>query len=126
MTKTRAEKIIERDIEVKIQRQIEGIHDQYNSLENIIQKEDYRKILHADLEYTPKEGETYESYSARAKIYANFNAKKNIKSHISGPKGAWYTHRNPAGCFCCEDMNLISVLIQTLRLIAIKYPKAVF
>ncbi len=124
--KTRAEKIIERDIEIKIKRQIEGIHDQYSSLENIIQEEDYRMVLHADLEFTPKKEETFQSYATRASIYAKFNATKNIKTHISGPKGAWYTHRNPAGCFACEDMNLISVLIKTLHLMAKQHPNSTF
>ncbi len=124
--KTIAEKRLERLIEANIQRQLENQHDQYNSLENNIQEEDVRKILKADLEYTPKEGETWLSYYTRAKIYADFNAKKNIKAHISGPKGAWWTHRNPSGCFCCEDMNLISVLIQTLQLQSKAHPEDIY
>ncbi len=124
--KTIAERRQEREIEKNIKNQLGHMHDQYNSLDNVIQEDDVRKILKADLEFTPKEGETWESYYARAKIYADFNAKKNIKAHISGPKGAWWTHRNPSGCFCCEDMNLISVLIQTLHLQTLAHPKDIF
>ncbi len=122
--------IEEKKQEAKLLRQINedrhGLRDQYNSLDNKIQKEDYEQVLRADLEYTPKEGETIQSYAARAKIYQQFNAKKNIQAHIAGPKGAWWTHRNPSGCFCCEDMNLLSVLSKTLSLIGHKYPGLTF
>ncbi len=124
--RTIAEKRAERHELDKIERSLKIGQDQYNSTENIIVKEDYEKILQADLEYAPKKGETYESYYARLKIYVEYARKKNIKSHISGPKGAWWTHRNPSGCFCCEDMNLMSVMIQTMHLQALKYPEATF
>ncbi len=105
----------------------EIIVDQYNSLDNPYQESDYNKtILETDTEWLPKKGETYQSYVARATIYAKLASKHNIQSHINGPKGAWWTHRNPSGCFMCEDTNLISCLINILQIISKKYPKGTF
>ncbi len=104
----------------------ENLTDQYNSLDNPYQETDYKKILHADLQFTPKKDETILSYATRIKIDSNYNAKKNIQSHINGPKGAWYTHRNPGGCFMCEDTNLISVLVQALLILAENHPELRF
>ncbi len=123
---TIAEKKLEAELLRKIEINKHNLGDQYNSLENEVQPEDYEQVLRADLEYTPKQGETVKSYAARARIYQSFNAKKNIQAHISGPKGAWWTHRNPSGCFCCEDMNLLSVLAKTLSLIGEKHPDITF
>jgi len=106
----------------KISVQRNGLRDQYNTLDNPYDINDIEKITKADLEYTPNEGETLSSYYARAKIYVKMCEKKNIQTHINGPKGAWYTHRNPSGCFACEDLNLLNTLLRTLQLIAEKYP----
>lgn len=102
------------------------IRDQYNALNNDYSPDDYEKILHADLNFTPKKGESYISYATKAEVYRDTNAKRNIQTHINGPKGAWYTHRNPAGCFACEDTNLIHILVQTLMLIAQRHPEDTF
>ncbi len=108
----------------KINLQRNGLRDQYNTLDNPYDLHDTEKVTRADLEYTPNEGETFSSYYARAKIYVKMCEKKNIQTHINGPKGAWYTHRNPSGCFACEDLNLLNTLLRTLELIAEKYPEA--
>ncbi len=110
----------------KIELQRKQLRDQYNTLDNPYQSDDYEKVLHADLEFTPKGGETWSSYCSTVLIYAKMNAKKNIQTHINGPKGAWYTHRNPQGCFACEDTNLISVLCSVLSLMSKQYPNNTF
>ncbi len=106
----------------KINMQRNNVRDQYNTLDNPYDLHDIEKVTKADLEYTPNEGETLNSYYNRAKIYVKLCEKKNIQTHINGPKGAWYTHRNPAGCFACEDLNLLNVLLRTLEIITEKYP----
>ncbi len=98
------------------------IHDQYNTLE----KPEYNyteSIINSNLEFTPSPGQTWESYAIEAQIYQKTNEKISTASHINPPKGAWYTHRMPAGCFICNDANLISVLVQTIAIMASKYPK---
>lgn len=124
--KTIAERRAEAEMQKKYERQMNGITDQYNSLDNKIEEEDFERILKADLEFAPKKGESFESYHSRAKIYAQYNAKTNIKTHILGPKGAWFTHRNPSGCFACSDTNLIAVLLQTIKLMVLQHPKDTF
>ncbi len=106
----------------KIELQRKGMRDQYNTLDNPYNENDIEKIIHADLEYAPKSKQTWKSYSENLRIYYRLCCKKNIQNHINGPKGAWYVHRNPSGCFACEDMNLLSVMLQTIELMASKYP----
>ncbi len=106
----------------KIELQRKGMRDQYNSLDNPYDMHDVEKVTRSDLEYAPNEGESLSSYYQRAKIYVKLQEKKNIQTHINGPKGAWYTHRNPAGCFACEDLNLLNILLRTIQLIQEKYP----
>ncbi len=99
-------------------------HDQYNSLRNPYQSQDYnRELNESDTDWLPTENETILSYHARLTIYAKINLKHNVQSHIDGPKGAWWTHRNPGGCFMCDDTNLIHVMLNVIGNLAKKYPK---
>ncbi len=100
-------------------------HDQYNTLE----KRDYtytETIINSDLEYAPSRGQSWHSYCIEAIIYAKTGFKTNERSHIKPPKGAWYTHRMPQGCFMCADQNLISVLIDVIKVMSSKYPNEKF
>ncbi len=107
----------------KIDAQRKNIRDQYNTLDNPYDLDDIDKVTKSDLEYAPNEGETLNSYYNRAKIYVKLCEKKNIQTHINGPKGAWYTHRNPAGCFACEDLNLLNVLLRTIKIMEEHFPE---
>jgi len=110
----------------QLERQQKGLHDQYNSLENKFEPEDYTKVLKADLEFAPKYGENILDYAKKLPIYRDTNAKKNIQTHINGPKGAWYTHRNPAGCFACEDTNLINILVDVIMILSNRHSKETY
>lgn len=103
-----------------------GRWDKYNTTDKMVDENDYKKVLNADLEFTPNKGETWESWFAKAEVYAKMGAKKNIKAHINGPKGAWWTHRNPQGCFPCEDTTLITTLINVMGIMVQQYPKNIF
>ncbi len=106
--------------------QEQGQWDRYNTTDKMVDSHDYKKVLNVDLEFSPKKGESWESWFVKAELYADMGAKKSIKAHINGPKGAWWTHRNPQGCFPCEDMNLIRVLINVMGVMVQQYPKNVF
>ncbi len=100
-------------------------HDMYNTLE----KQEYtytEKVVNSDLEYSPSKGQSWLSYSIEASIYAKTGLKTSDRSHINTPKGPWYTHRHPNGCFMCADQNLISVLIDVIKLMSSKYPTQKF
>ena len=90
----------------KIDRQRKGLRDQYNTLEKPYDENDIEAVVKCSLAFTPSKGQTLSSYLEALKIYYKICCEKNIKTHINGTKGAWYTHRNPMGCFACEDMNL--------------------
>ncbi len=106
----------------RLERQQKGLRDQYNALDNPIEEADYKKVINADLEFAPKRGVSWIEYAKEIEIYVKMQAKKNIQTHINGPKGAWYTHRNPAGCFACESMNLENVMKNVLRCMAEAHP----
>ncbi len=99
-----------------------GLNDQYNTLDNPIDPDDIKHILKTDLQFSHHEGQTWASYLNELRIYKKFCEEKNIKTHINGPKGAWYTHRNPMGCFACEDINLINTMFRALTIMVKQYP----
>ncbi len=118
------------DFEEKMLRQLHlqtrGLHDRYNSLDNPIDEDDYKNVVKSTLDYSPSENDTYTGYYEKLKIFVKLCSQRNIKTHIAGPKGAWYTHRNPQGCFACEDMNLMSVMCDIIGLMASRTPDTLF
>ncbi len=94
--------------------------------EEKLDKNDYKKVTNANIDYAPHRGETWNEFAGRIKIYADLNAEKNRLTHIDGPRKAWYTHRNPQGCFMCEDTNLISLMRRVIAYMAWKFPESKF
>ncbi len=105
----------------KLELQENDLTSQYTDLEKI-DKNDYYKVVNANVTYAPHKGEDWKTYSTRLGIYAKINADKNRLAHIDGPRKAWYTHRNPMGCFMCEDTNLISLMCRVIAEMASLYP----
>ncbi len=98
--------------------------DQYNSLRNKYNPQEYdNDILETDTNWLPIKNETILSYYKRLEIYNKINLKHNVQSHINGTKGAWWTHRNPGGCFMCDDINLLQTMLNVIGNLAKKYPK---
>ncbi len=110
----------------KIEIQRKGLRDQYNTLDNPYDIDDIDKLIKKDIEYAPKSDQTWKSYASELNIYKKMCEKKNIQTHVNGPKGAWYTHRNPSGCFACDDLNLLNVMYDTILYMASKYPDESF
>ncbi len=97
----------------ELERQEEHLKSQYTDAEKM-DVNDYKKVINSTVEYSPNKGESWMEYAKRVMIYAHINAEKNRLTHIDGPRKAWYTHRNPMGCFMCQDTNLISMLVRVL------------
>ncbi len=111
----------------KLEMQQNDLTSQYDNEEKEnMQEADYKKLVNANLNFTPKKGETWQEYAYRVKLFADMASEKNRLTHIDGPRKAWYTHRNPMGCFMCEDTNLIHVLRRTVALMASQYPENKF
>jgi len=108
----------------KLSLQREGLKDQYNTLdENKDLGNTSSYVPTPSLAYSPINGELLASYYQKLKIYRKINYEKNTKAHITPPKGAWYTHRSPLGCFMCEDQQMINVLLEIIRILSLRYPK---
>ncbi len=105
--------------------QEKDLTSQYTDEERL-DSNDYRKIVNAHAICTPDTNELWTHYADRLQIYCKIGSDKNRLTHIDGPRKAWYTHRNPMGCFMCEDTNLIAVMRRVIGLMAIKYPKEKF
>ncbi len=104
-----------------------GLRDQYNSNDNELDSSHYENVVHGDdTLLNPKTGETFFSYYQRLTVIQKYSETKSYKAHIAGPKGAWYSHRSPLGCFMCEDQNLIRVLLDVLGLIISKHQTDTF
>ncbi len=106
------------------ERQQKFLRDQYNTIEKYDAMEDYQRIVkQSNLDYAIRVSENLENYLPRLQIHVEFNAKKNIKSHIQAPKGCWYTHKSPLGCFMCDDMNMIFYMLNLLKTLAKHQPE---
>ncbi len=96
--------------------------DQYNT-DNYMDITQYKNLLKNSSEkYKIRDGETLKQFTSRIELHIDIGLEKNERIHITPPKGAWYQHRNPAGCFCCEDQNMIHYLLNVLMLVSHKYP----
>ncbi len=105
------------------ERQQKQLRDQYNETEKYDALEDYQRIIQqSNLDYAIRKSENLENYLARLQIHVDFNAKKNIKTHIQAPKGCWYTHKSPLGCFMCDDQNMIHYMLNLLKTLAKHQP----
>jgi len=89
--------------------------DRYNTLEANQDKNQYKKIINAKIALAPSTGETLEQYIQRIKIYQKIARDKNWNTHVDNPYKTWHTHKNPMGCFMCDDTQFISVLVQVLE-----------
>ncbi len=107
----------------KLELQQKGLKDQYNTLDinkDLGNTPEY--VPTPSLAYSPSKNETLESYYQKLKIYRKINYEKNTKAHITPPKGAWYTHRSPLGCFMCEDQQMLNVMLEIIRILSLRHP----
>jgi len=107
----------------KLELQRKNLKDQYNTLDenqDLGNTSSYTPT--PSLAYSPSKDENLKSYFEKLKIYRKINYEKNIKCHINTPKGAWYSHRAPQGCFMCEDQQMINVMTEVIRILSLRYP----
>ncbi len=108
----------------KLELQQKGLKDQYNTLDenqDLGNTPSYKPT--PSLPYSPSLNETLENYYEKLKIYRKINYGKNTMAHITPPKGAWYTHRSPLGCFMCEDQQMINVMLEVIHILSKRYPQ---
>ncbi len=96
--------------------------DRYNTLEESEDKFSYRKIVNAQIDLAPTSDEKLEQYLQRIKIYEKIARDKNWNTHVDNPYKTWHQHKNPMGCFMCQDTQFIRVLVQVLQVINELYP----
>ncbi len=108
----------------KLELQSKNLKDNYNTLDaNADLGNTAGYIPTPSLPYAPTKDETLESYFAKLKIYRKINHDINTKCHITTPKGPWYSHRAPQGCFMCEDQKMINIMLEVIRILSLRYPK---
>ncbi len=105
----------------ELELQEKDLTSQYTDLEKI-DINDYKKVVNANVTYAPHKGETWHDYALRLEIYKDLAAEKSRKTHIDGPRKAWWTHRSSLGCFMCEDLNFISLLVRVVNEMSVLYP----
>ncbi len=110
----------------QIERIRKNMDDQYNTIETPKHISDIQNEVKVDARFSPKAGQTWESYVNEMKIVQEFAQKKNESTHINGVRRAWYTHRSSSSCFMCEDSQLQKILLQAMRYMASQHPEQVF
>ncbi len=110
----------------RLERAQKGLRDQYNTTENVSALAyAEQKLLSCSADYAIHDQETLEQYIYKLKAHITIGFTKNTNCHIKPAKGAWYTHRDPRGCFMCEDQNLIHYMFQIISILAEKHPKLI-
>ncbi len=106
-----------------LERQEQGLTEKYTN-EPRLDPNDYHNVVRSRLEYAPKTGQTWKQYADTLGIYTKLASEKNRLTHIDGPRKQWWTHRNPMGCFMCEDTNLISLMLKVIIAMAAEHPES--
>ncbi len=92
--------------------------DRYNVLEEErVSRHDYMHIVNAKINIAPSTGEKLSDYIKKVIIYQEIAKAKNWDTHVDNPYKTWHTHKQPSGCFMCEDSAFIGVLIQVLQVL---------
>ncbi len=102
-----------------------NIQDRINTITQPSNRHDYMRIVNADIQIAPKTGEKLKDYIQRIKIFQDIAYRKNWETHVDNGRKTWYTHKRPS-CFMCEDQQFISVIVQSLQVIAKQNPQLKF
>jgi len=102
------------------------LHDRHNSEPIAVDKNQYKRIINAKIKIAPITGESWIKYVERIKVYQEIAKDLNWNTHVDNPYKEWHTHKNPAGCFMCNDIAMISVLVQVLECMAAQHPEDQF
>jgi len=109
------------------QRQTASDRDRYNTEEEHADSEhNYMHIVNAKINIAPSSGDTLADYIKKIEIYQQIARTKNWDTHVDNPYKVWRTHKIPIGCFMCEDMAFINVLIQILKVLNKQDPNIKF
>ncbi len=100
--------------------------DRYNTLDENEDPHNYRKIINSQSDITPTAGESLAQYLQRITIYEKIARDKNWNTHVDNPYKTWHQHKNPMGCFMCQDTQFIRVLVQVLQVISDQEPTLSF
>ncbi len=89
--------------------------DQYSTNQPRVDEFDVRNIFTLNHKWKPNKGEKLKDYLPKLKIHIETAIEYSRKTHINGPKGSWYSHRNPMGCFAC---GLSDILLTTYHILS--------
>ncbi len=110
----------------KLEKLQKELHDRYNSEPVEADETHYMKIVNAKTKLAPIGGEKWLEYVVRMKIYQKIAFDLNWSTHVDNPYKVWHTHKNPVGCFMCQDSAMIAVLIQVMECMANDHPEGKF
>jgi len=112
--------------QAELRKQQEGnTRDRINTISQPVNRNDYMRIVNADIQLSPKSGEKLKDYIKKIKIFQDISYVKNWETHVDNGRKTWYTHKRPS-CFMCEDQQFISVIIQSLQVINKQNPNIHF
>ncbi len=116
---------LEEEQRILRERADQNIQDRINTITQPSDRHDYMRIVNADIQIAPKTGEKLKDYIQRIKIFQDIAYRKNWETHVDNGRKTWYTHKRPS-CFMCEDQQFISVIVQSLQVLAKQNPSLGF
>ncbi len=120
------DKAIEDNALEKLEREQKGLHDAYNTLISKENANDYKRLINTPnhQDYSIRKQEKLSTYATRLQEHIRFANKKNYHIHVEiGTRGhPWYTHKDPNGCFMCEDTSFLLYLLSVIKALATLNP----
>ncbi len=92
-----------------------ALRDRYNTLEPNTPQYQFARIVNAKINLAPTDKESLKQYLFRIKIYQKIASDKEWATHVDNPYKTWHCHKNPMGCFICQQTQFISVLVQVIE-----------
>lgn len=91
---------------------------------NLEETKNYATKPRQSSSFLPTEGETLEVYFQRLVNSVEEQYQISTNAHINGPKGPWYTHRTPSGCFICNQATLSQYMESIIESVLDAIPKS--
>ncbi len=122
------EKKLEQEALENLERQQRDLSDRYSTEQKFADAQKYHAYANAQSDQLPKPGETYAHYAIRVKTEVDMHYRQNYKIHVEiGTRGKpWHTHKDPRGCFMCDDIQLLHQLATVFEQVARKTPTQTF
>lgn len=90
---------------------------------NLEATKNYATKPRISVSFIPTENETLATYTQRLVQSIEEQTQISTNAHINGPKGPWYTHKTPSGCFICNQGTIALFSVELIAQVQDAIPR---